>query len=145
MRRSWPLIPALAALSCVAGPPPSPPSPPPPQPRAEAVPLVHPARYLVPDAAWVERTADGVDRVVINGRRLEVRGVETTRLGPPEPEISGGALAPAWVGSGPCRYVFWKGRELFCSETFTGELHKLATLPAEPERAFDWLDGTGIL
>src|SRR5689334_9657019 len=138
------LLLAVTALSCGPGAPPSS-APPPPRPRAEAVPLLRPARYLVPDAAWIERTPEGIDRVVINGRRMEVRGVETTRLGPAEPEVSGGAMAPSWLGSGPCRYVFWKGKELSCAESFTGELHKIATLSAEPTRAFDWLDGTGLL
>src|SRR4051812_36365463 len=95
-----------SAISCGAGAPPSPPPPPPERPPSPAVPLVHPARYLVPDAAWVERTSDRTDRVVINGRRMEIRGVETLHLGPPEPEIAGGAAAPPWLGEGPCRYVF---------------------------------------
>jgi hypothetical protein len=143
--RPLPLLLAVAALSCSAsGSPPSP-LPSPPRPQGDLVPLVRPARYLVPDAAWVERTDGALDRVVANGRRMEVRGVETVRLGPAEPEVFAGAMAPSWAGSGPSRYVFWKSRELYGAESFTGELRKLATLPSEPQRAFDWLDGTGLL
>lgn len=147
--RPLPLLLAVAALSCSAsGPPPSP-LPSPPRPAGDLVPLLRPARYLVPDAAWVERVGGAnegaIDRVVVNGRRMEVRGAETARLGPAEPEVYAGAVAPPWAGSGPSRYVFWKSRELYGAETFTGELRKLATLPSEPQRAFDWLDGTGLL
>src|SRR5262249_44507017 len=111
------LLLAVTALSCGADAPLSI-APSPPRQKAEAVPRLRPARYLAPDAAWIERTREGVDRVVMNGRRMEVRGVETTRLGPAEPEVTGGAMAPSWVGSGPCRYVFWKGKDLFCAESF---------------------------
>src|SRR4051812_14629995 len=116
------LVLALGPLACGAPvPPPAPPGRMPP-PRAEAVPLISPARYLVPDAAWIERASDGLDRVVVNGRRMEVRGAETVRLGPADPEVLGGAVAPPWAGSGPSRYVFWKGRELYGAETFDGAL-----------------------
>jgi hypothetical protein len=103
-----------------------------------------PARYLVPGASRVERTEDGVDHVVIDGRRMELRGVELVALGPAEPELSGGGVAPPWAGEGPSRYVFWKGRELYGAATFAGPLHWIATLPAEPQYTFDWLDGTGL-
>lgn len=103
-----------------------------------------PARYLVPGASRVERTDDGVDRVVIDGRRMELRGVELVRVAPAEPELSGGGVAPRWAGEGPSRYVFWKGRELYGAASFAGPLHRIATLPAEPQHTFDWLDGTGL-
>src|SRR5690348_10715477 len=89
---------ALTLASCGTAAPTAPPAPAPARPRAEAVPLVHPARYLVPDASWIERTPEGLDRVVMNGRRMELRGVETVQLAPADPEVSGGAVAPAWVG-----------------------------------------------
>jgi hypothetical protein len=138
------LVPAVVSCGADPAPPSAPPSAPPPT-RIEAIPLVYPVRYLVPDASWIERTPDGLDRVVANGRRMEVRGVETVRLGPAEPEVYGGAVAPPWAGAGPSRYVFWSGRDLYGTESFTGELHKIATLPVEPQRAFDWLDGLGLI
>jgi hypothetical protein len=135
------------AVSCGGAAPAPVPAPAPafaPAPLGE-IPIIHPARYLVPDAAWIERTAEGLDRVVVSGRRLEIRNVETIHLAPADPEIAGGAMAPSWIAKGPSRYVFWKNRELYGAETFTGELHRIATLPAEPDRAFAWLDGTGLI
>lgn len=135
--------------ACGSGPAQAPAAPPPRGPLgAELVaglPLVRPSRYLVPEAIWVERGEGGLDRVVVNGRRMEVRGAEIVRLGPLGPELRGGAAAPTWTASGPTRYVFWSGRDLFGAERWDGELRRLGTLPTEPRRAFDWLDGVGLV
>lgn len=136
---------ALAASACAcvqAAPPPVEPAA---APRAaEAVPVITPARYLVADSTWIERADGGLDRAIANGRRVEVRGQEIAWIGPAEPEIEGGAAAPPWAPRGPSRYVFWKGKELWGAETFTGELRKIATLPAAVSGSFDWLGGVGI-
>lgn len=113
-------------------------------PRASGVPVIGPARYTVPTpVSWVERTPEGVDRLVVNGRRMEVRGRETVALGPEEPEVEAGFAAPAWAPA-PLRYVFWKDKELYGAQTFRGELTRIETLPTDVVRAFDWLDGIGI-
>jgi hypothetical protein len=141
---------ALAFLpACGSGPGSAPASSPPREPApAElfaGLPLVRPSRYLASDATWIERAEGGIDRVVVNGRRMEVRGAEIVRLGPLGPELRGGAAAPAWADSGPTRYVFWSGREVFGAERWDGELRRLGTLPSEPRRAFDWVDGVGLV
>ena len=132
----------LAAIGCSAAPPAipadrAPVTPAPPRPPA--------ARWLVPDGDFVERTTEGLDRIVADGRRLEVRGVDVVTAAAPSPEVQSGAVAPAWAGEGPQRYVFWKGRTLYGAATFTGELHVIAKLPADPRGSFDWIDGVGLL
>lgn len=112
-------------------------------PVAEAAAL-GPPRYLVVDPTWIERTGEGLDRVLVNGRRAELRGAEIAALGPAEPEIDGGARAPAWSPGGAARYVFWRGKQLWSSESFLGALRPLGALPANPLGSFAWLDGTGI-
>jgi hypothetical protein len=131
----------LALAACSAGasvqaPPSAAVSPP--APAAAAAP-----RYVVFDAAWIERAGD-VDRVVVNGRRLELRGMEIARLGPAEPEIEGGARVPPWSPAGSAPYRFWSGRELHAAETFDGALRPAGSLPAAPRGAFDWLGGVGL-
>ncbi|MEO7328362.1 MAG: hypothetical protein ABI193_07280, partial [Minicystis sp.] len=137
---------AALALSCGVSAPVASPSPSVvPSTAARASPASSQgARYLAPGAHRIERSEEGLDRVVIEGQRLELRGVELHRLGPLEPELSGGGVAPRWAGAGPNRYVFWKGRELYGAATFDGALTRIATLPAEPQRTFDWVGGVGL-
>jgi hypothetical protein len=112
-----------------------------------------PARYLVPSsAAWIERTGDGLDRVVANGCRIEARGASIERVAEGDPEVEGGFPMPAWTlppsaGSPakPLRYVFWKDKELFGAESFLAPLTPIASLRTDIKRAFDWLDGAGLL
>ncbi len=137
-------LPALVAVACSASSPsihedralPAP---------ATAAPRARPARWLVPDGEFVERTLDGLDHVVAGGRRLVLRGESAVELAPAYPEVQGGAVAPPWAGTGPQRYVFWKGRALYGAASFTGELHPIASLPADPRGSFDWFGGTGLL
>ena len=136
-------IPALLAAACSASPPSIPghralPAP------AVAAPRARPARWLAPDAELVERTPDGLDHVVAGGRRLALRGLEVVEAAPASPEVQGGAVAPPWAGAGPQRYVFWRGRALYGAASFSGELHPLAALPADPRGSFDWLGGVGL-
>jgi hypothetical protein len=41
--------------------------------------------------------------------------------------------------------VFWSGKDVFAAARFDGDLEKIATLPGDVQRAFDWLDGIGIV
>jgi len=137
-------LPALVAVACSASPPAIPgdrarPAPPQAAPRAPS------ARWLVPDGDFLERTPDGLDHVVAGGRRLVLRDGGVVELAPASPEVQGGAVAPPWTGPGPQRYVFWKGRALYGAASFTGELHPLASLPADPRGSFDWIGGVGLL
>ncbi len=143
-RSSTSLLLAALLLSC-GGAPVAPPAPAElPSPAGASATRGEAARYLVPGAHRIERSDDGVDRVVIDGRRMELRGAELLRLGSAEPELQGGGVAPAWAGEGPNRYVFWRGRELYGAATFDGALHPIATLPAEPQHTFDWVSGVGL-
>jgi hypothetical protein len=137
------LLSGLAATACSAAPPSAPVEPA--RPPAPAAAPTGPARWLVPDGSFVERTADGLDLVVVGGRRLALRGLAVVESAPRLPEVQGGAVAPPWAGAGPQRYVFWKGRALYGAASFTGELRALASLPGEPRGSFDWLGGVGLL
>ena len=137
-------LPALAALACSAAPSAIPgdltrSAPPLSSPRAPA------ARWLVPDGDFVERTPEGLDRVVAGGRRLELRGLDVVTIAPRFPEVQSGAVAPPWAGAGPQRYVFWKERTLYGAASFADELRPIAKLPADPRGSFEWLGGTGLL
>ncbi|MFO0759736.1 MAG: hypothetical protein U0359_24830 [Byssovorax sp.] len=148
LRPSPALLVAIAALGAACGAPPSPSPPPPAEPRpvASARPPPAPgARYLAPGAQRIERDAQGITRAVVDGRRVEIRGAELVRTGPAEPEVQGGGVGPRWAGDGPNRYLFWAGRELYGAASFDGALHRIASLPAEPQGTFDWMNGTGIL
>lgn len=138
------LLPGLAALACSAAPPAIPADPALPVPP-RAAPWLGPARWLVPAGDFVERTLDGLDHVVAGGRRLALRDLVVVESAPRSPEVQGGAVAPAWAGAGPSRYVFWKGRALYGAANFTGDLHPLAALPGEPRGSFAWLGGVGLL
>ena len=136
---------ACAGLSsCSAAPARPPGSSPAPAPSAAAAPHT-PARYLVTSPSVVEHTDDGLDRVVVSGQRLELRGLEIANAGPAEPTVDGGARAPAWAAGTAARSVFWKDRQLFGAETFLGPLHPLGRVPYTPTETFDWLDGTGLV
>jgi hypothetical protein len=139
------LILVCAALSsCSAAPPrPSPPAPAPAPSGAPAAAV--PVRYLVTSSSTLEHTDEGLDRVVVSGRRLELRGIEIATVGPAEPEVDGGARAPSWAAGSAARYVFWKDKQLWGAETFMGPLHLVATLPAAPGQPFDWLDGAALV
>ena len=138
------LLSGLAATACSAASPSAPVDPARPAAPAVATPA-GPARWLVPDGSFVERTSDGLDLVVVGGRRFALRGLAVVESAPRLPEVQGGAVAPPWAGAGPQRYVFWKGRALYGAASFTGELHALASLPAEPRGSFDWLGGVGLV
>ncbi|HZF54375.1 MAG TPA: hypothetical protein VE093_37270 [Polyangiaceae bacterium] len=110
------------------------------------------ARYLVPDsAAWVERTPEGLDRIVANGCRIEARGAAIERIVEGEPEVEGGYAMPAWTappatsGGRVLRYLFWKDKELYGAESFLAPLTPIASLRTDIKAAFDWLDGAGLL
>ncbi len=137
-------IPALAAVACSAASPANTGDPAHPASSLAAAPAPAP-RWLVPDGDFIERTPDGLDRVVAGGRRLELRGLEVVAAAPRSPDVQGGAVAPPWAGEGPQRYVFWKGRALHGAATFTGELHALARVPADVHGSFDWIGGVGLL
>ena len=138
---------ASLALACGGAEPPAPAVPATPASASSEASVAWPSppRYLVVSPSWIERTGDGLDRVVDNGGRLEVRGAEIVAMGPGEIEVDGGARAPDWARGSAARYVFWKGRQLWGSETFMGALRPLGALRGEPSAAFDWLDGTGIV
>ena len=138
------LLPGLVTIACSSASPVIPVDPARPAALASAVPA-RPARWLVPEGDFVERTEDGLDHVVAGGRRLALRGLAVVESAPRSPEVQGGAVAPPWAGAGPQRYVFWKGRTLYGAASFTGELHLIASLPAEPRGSFDWIGGVGLL
>src|SRR4051812_37066386 len=101
----------LALAACSAGAPAPVTAPPPASRAAPPAPVTAlvtaPPRYLVFARWWIERAGD-VDRVIVNGGRMEVRGMEITRLGPAEPELDGGARTPPWSPAGAAPYRFWK-------------------------------------
>ncbi|WP_437669667.1 hypothetical protein [Sorangium sp. So ce131] len=150
--------PALAACGAAE------PAPPPrgaPEPAGAAPPFVAqgPARYVAPpEQGLVERVAadgggQGVDRVVLDGRRLELYGLERMEpVGSGGPELTGGAAFPSWSGARAgagappaARYLFWSGSDVYAAESFSGELRKLAALPGDVVSAFPWLDGIGLI
>jgi hypothetical protein len=133
-----------AVLALAAGCGAAPREAPPPAPEAAPAPAVRAPRYVVLDPSWIERDEDGLDRVVAGGRRLSLAGTTIARLGPATPEIDDGARMPSWA-AGRARYVFWKGKQLYGAAAWDGDLFPIATLPAEPRAAFDWLGGTGLL
>lgn len=134
------LLPALALVACGAGNAGVPTGAA--ERRSAGVPSLLPARYLVAESSWIERTEDGLERVIVNGRRMELSGPSMVNLGPAGPLVDRGARAPAWLGT---RYVFWKGKLLYMADTFFGPLRRVAELPGEPRGSFDWTTGTGLL
>ncbi|XXY51574.1 hypothetical protein WME91_10570 [Sorangium sp. So ce269] len=109
-----------------------------------------PARYAAqPAPGLVERVIlDGreVDRVVLNGQRAELHGLERIApLGAESPELAGGAAFPAWARSSALRYLFWSGKEIHAAASFSGELRRLAALPGDVASVFPWLDGLGLI
>lgn len=144
----------IAAASCSPRGDPRPissqPSPPE-RPKDRIVtPILTPPRYVVPDgASWVEQTSDGIDRVLINGARVESRGITIERVSEAEPEVAAGIPVPAWAsppsGAAGARYLFWNNKDLYGAPSFMGELTKITTTTADIARAFDWLDGVGLL
>ncbi|XYH93453.1 hypothetical protein ACMHYB_37135 [Sorangium sp. So ce1128] len=112
-----------------------------------------PARYVAqPAPGLVERVVvDGreVDRVVLNGRRAELHGLERIApLGAESPELAGGAAFPAWARASvpPAPgYLFWSGKEIYAAASFSGELRRLAALPGDVASVFPWLDGIGLI
>jgi hypothetical protein len=141
----WASVAALAHLGCSTAAPP-PPAPAPAPKSADNVTVLSPARYVVTESAWIERTEAGIDRVVANGRRVELDGLELKDTAPKEPEVMGGAAAPSWTvkGDAPQRYVFWNRRDVYVASTFLGPLKKVARFPTDVERAFDWTSGVGL-
>lgn len=113
------------------------------EPAAAPPPAAAP-RYLAAGPRWVERADDGRDRAVIGGLRVILDGFAVASVIASGPEVDGGARAPAWTAPGPSRYVFWKGRRVYASDRFDGELRLLATLPADVTRSFDWLEGAAL-
>ena len=150
--RAMAAVAALAAIGALAGCGASPGAPQRTHAQASAATRAArpagPARYLVASglAGWIERSPEGVDRLVADGRRIEARGSEPIAFGPVEPEVDAGFAMPPWAAppGAPAAYLFWKGRELYASASFTGELRRVATLPAEVSGAFEWLDGVGL-
>ena len=133
------LLPLLAAHGCTSrapAPPPRPPAAPSPAPSPFG-----PARYLAVHTTWIEQTPDGVDRVIADGRRMEVRRFAILHTSDPAPEVDGGARSPAWTKT---RYLFWKGKQLYSAQTFLGDLTPMGDLPSKPKGTFDWLNGTGL-
>ncbi|MBK8254006.1 MAG: hypothetical protein IPK82_15250 [Polyangiaceae bacterium] len=117
--------------------------PPPPSPFLGFKPF-GPAQYLQSSYHWVERTEAGLDHVLNNGRRTEIKGLKTVRTVPTDDEINGAEAMPSWV-KGPARYVFWKDRDVFVSATFMGDLVKVATLPSDVQHSsFEWLTGLTV-
>ncbi|WP_437766319.1 hypothetical protein WMF27_25210 [Sorangium sp. So ce281] len=154
-----PLLAALALAACgAAEPATAPPGAAEPPPRAPATVALGPARYVAqPHLGLIERVViDGreVDRVIVNGQRAELHGLERLEpLGADRVALAGGAVFPAWARPGAravgvarvARYLFWSGGDLYAAESFGGELRKLATLPGDVAGAFPWLDGIGLL
>lgn len=132
----------LALAACGAG---APALAPPLSSSASPLPPGAPPRYVALAPTWIERAADGADRVLVNGRRMELRGMEMVRLGPPEPEFDGGARVPSWAPAGAAPYRFWRGGEVYAADTFDGELRRVGALPAQPRGTFDWLGGVGLV
>ncbi|WP_437923593.1 hypothetical protein WMF37_31805 [Sorangium sp. So ce291] len=150
------VAPALAACGAAAEPAPALPGAIEPPHGARALaPLVAPAalgpaRYVAqPAPGLVERVIlDGheVDRVVLNGQRAELHGLERIApLGAESPELAGGAAFPAWARASALRYLFWSGKEIHAAASFSGELRTLTALPGDVVSVFPWLDGLGLI
>jgi hypothetical protein len=141
---------AAVVLSCSAEPPRAPDRPGPVTGPARRNPIAYlePARYVVPDLyRWIERTAEGVDHVVVGRRRAELRGSEILWMGPARPAVDAGMAVPPWAigGSDSLRVVFWAGKQVYAADSFRGELKPIGTLPGEVMAAFDGLDGVVML
>ncbi|WP_437498877.1 hypothetical protein [Sorangium sp. So ce1099] len=150
------VAPALAACGAAAEPAPALPGAIEPPHGARAIaPLaapatLGPARYVAqPAPGLVERVIlDGreVDRVVLNGKRAELHGLERIApIGAESPELAGGAAFPAWARASALRYLFWSGKEIHAAASFSGELRRLAALPGDVASVFPWLDGLGLI
>ncbi|MGK3961207.1 hypothetical protein WMF38_50150 [Sorangium sp. So ce118] len=153
-----PLLVAPALAACGAATEPAPALPgaiEPPHGARALAPLVAPAalgpaRYVAqPAPGLVERVIlDGheVDRVVLNGQRAELHGLERMApLGAESPALAGGAAFPAWARASALRYLFWSGKEIHAAASFSGELRRLAALPGDVASVFPWLDGLGLI
>lgn len=145
---------AAVGISSCGAPPQRDPAPNALRPEATRPAIPNTARYLVPDsAAWVERTHDGLDRIIANGCRIEARGASIERVVEGEPEIEGGYAMPPWTTAIPAgsasnraiRYLFWKDKDLFGAESFLAPLTPVASLRTDIKRAFDWIDGAGLV
>ena len=154
------LLTVVLAGCSAAGPAPAPPPPPPAPAPALALAEARAPRYVArPGPGWIERTGEGIDRVVLSTRRAEIRGMAVAPVGAAEPPLDAGVAVPAWAagapggaapapGAGPtapAQYVFWSGKDVYAAARFDGDLEKIATLPSDVQRAFDWLDGIGIV
>jgi len=116
----------------------------PPPPKEAGIRPFGPSRYVEQSSRWIERAASGLDHVILNGRRTELKGTKVVRSAVGEPDVDSGAVMPPWV-KGPARYVFWKGRDVYAAATFLGDLVKVTTLPSDVGSApFDWIDGIGL-
>lgn len=133
----------LIITACGAGAPSLPP-PPLPVTTSAAAPLLQPARFLVVSPTSIDRTDDGLDRVIAEGRRMELWGLEPVALAPGDPEVDGGARAPTWT-TGPWRYLFYRGRRVYVAKTFTGELRFVGTVRSDIRGTFNWTSGVGVL
>ncbi len=115
-----------------------------PAPRT-SVPVLSPPRYrMAPFGRWIERSADGTDRVITGGSRMEIRETQVLHATSEEEALENGAALPPWSPS-TYRYLFWRDRDLFAAQTFSGPLTKIASLRADITTAFDWTDGVGLL
>jgi hypothetical protein len=109
-------------------------------------PALGPARYAVPwPAGFLERTG-GVDRLLLDGRRVEARGTDVLAVVTGDPELNNGWPLPAWAATpnAAVRYAFWHDSSLFGAADFKAVLRPLGELPAPLPQPFDWLDGVGL-
>ncbi len=107
---------------------------------AETSPL---ARWIAPSAVPIDAT-DGVARVIVDGRRLDVRGFEIVGAAAPLPELDGGAKLPAWAARSDLGFVFWRRDAIYGAPTFDGPLRPLGRVRGKVSSAFPWLSGVGL-
>lgn len=112
---------------------------------ARSVPILSPPRYqMAPIGRWIERGPDGIDRLISGGSRIEVRETQVIHTTDDDSDIENGTAVPAFCPS-TTRYLFWKGRDLFGAQSFTGPLTKIGSVRSTIRSAFDWVDGVGLI
>jgi hypothetical protein len=131
LSRRAPLVGVLALAACAAAPRPSPAPPAPSRADGPAAPLSSRFFHALPEAGFWVTHDDVLDRIVVEGARLELApsgqilraAWDEDLLGRGE-AILGSIAAPAEQGGG---FVHWTRTRLFRSSAFTGPIEPIAT------------------
>src|SRR3954465_2456074 len=68
---------------------------PPPPPKDFSLRPSGPSHYLDQSSRWIERGAGGVDRAILNGRRVEIKGSKILSSAGGDPDVDSAAAMPA--------------------------------------------------